>query len=246
MAACERALLHYARAYTLLDQYLREGAGKTSPDQVSDARESLAALREFYSIVIATIEPNGAIVRLDGVEIGKAPLAPFAVDLGPHVLRVEARGYEPADKKLDVPGKTDLSVSIRLEHVVVVSPKLSVVAGASDAITIDGMAAGVGSYTGEVKPGAHTVRVTASGKMPYEAHVELASGAVRTLQVTLVDDETGRGGGVPAWLWIAGGAVVASGLVVGGYYLFKPADQAGSRPSGGLDTISLKLWQGGR
>jgi hypothetical protein len=246
VAACERALLHYARAYNLLDQYLREGGDKLLPDQISAARESMEALREFYSLVRATIEPAGALVRLDGVELGKAPLAPFAVDLGAHVLRVEAPGYKAADTKLDVPGKTDLSISITLQREVVVAPKLSVVAGASDAITIDGVAAGVGSFTGALKPGSHLVRVTAAGKKPYEAHMELAPGAVRTLQVTLVDDEAVGGGGVPTWLWIAGGAAVASGLAVGGYYLFKPSDQAGSRPSGGLDTISLKLWQGGR
>jgi hypothetical protein len=39
---------------------------------------------------------------------------------------------------------------------------------------------------------------------------------------------------MPAWVWIAGGAVVAGGLSVGGYFLFKGGGDTYEGPTGNL------------
>ena len=39
---------------------------------------------------------------------------------------------------------------------------------------------------------------------------------------------------MPAWIWIAGGVVVAGGIGVLGYELFKPGDKPGVAPTGNL------------
>lgn len=243
-AACERAQLHYAKAYNILEQYTREGANTLSADELNGAAETKAALREFYSLLKLTIDPAGAKVRVDGAELGVAPLtSPYALDLGPHTLRVEAPGYVAAEQKLEVPGKTDLSLTITLKREKAAPSKLSIHAGASDAISVDGKTLGVGHYDGTVTPGAHVVRVTAAGMKPYEARVEVTAGGTRTMDVALVREPAEAG--VPTWLWVTGSVVAAGGLAVGGYYLFRPKDEPGSQPAGIMGTAKLPLRIGG-
>jgi len=148
------------------------------------------------------------------------------------VSRLVAEGQKDVTIKAVFPAKEDTKPTLA---------KLSVVAGASDAIAIDRASAGVGRFDGNVTPGSHTLRVTGAGKKPYETSFEVTAGAARTIEVKLEPD---NGGGVPTWVWIAGGAVIAGGLVAGGYFLFKPADAAGSHPSGGLGTAFLPLARG--
>jgi serine/threonine protein kinase len=79
------------------------------------------------------------------------------------------------------------------------------------------------------------------GKKPYEVHLQLASKSSRTLQVTLQDEHRGA----TLWPWIAGGAAVVVGASIGGYFLFKPAQEPGKAPEGKLGTIYLPAGFGG-
>ena len=242
-AACERAQLHYARAFNILEQYTREGADTLTAQNLSDAAATKAALQEFYSLVTIAIEPTGAHVLVDGTDIGTAPLnGPFAVDVGTHAVRVEAKGFEPFEKKLEVPGKTTIKLDVKLTSLGsadAASGQLHVKASEGDTIAIDGKVAGVGSYDGTLPIGSHVVRITAPGKKLYETQLQVSSGAPRTLEVTLESESSG----VPTWLWITGGVVVAGGLAAGSYFLFKPKDEPGSSPSGKLDTFVLKAFR---
>lgn len=247
VAACERALLHYAKAHDLLEEYSRLGAGTLPEKNLTEAAESRAALRELYSLVRLTGAPAGARVVLDGVEVGVAPLpAPLAVNLGLHTVRVTANGYQPYEKPLDVPGKTDLDLEVRLEPLAVSSAvakapeargRLRITASSGDSIAIDGKVVAVGSAELELPPGSHAIRISAPDHVPYEARVELAAGGARTLHVTL---ERASQTGVPTWMWITGGAVVTGGLAVAGYYAFKPRDEPGASLTGQLSTLTLK------
>jgi hypothetical protein len=101
-------------------------------------------------------------------------------------------------------------------------------AGPEDTITLDGTAVGRERFDSSVAPGAHALRVTASGMKPYEVSLDLGDDATRTVQVTL---EKERGA---VWPWIAAGVVVAAGLGVGAYFIFKPSDHQAEQPPGNL------------
>ncbi len=242
MAACEKELRHYARAATLIGRYLKEGGKRLSSEQRQSALETQNALRAFYVKLQLNGVPDGAAVLVDGTEVGRGPLTePLLVDLGARTLRVEQSGFEPNEQKLEVAGGGELELTVTLKPVPVessVPARLSVVSsGTQDIIAIDGKVLGSQRWQGPVAIGEHTVRVTAAHKKPYESHVQLLAGSTRSLQITLEDESHGSS----AWPWVAGGAALAVGAVVGGYFLFKPQDTPGAHPEGKLSTLYLSL-----
>jgi hypothetical protein len=243
VAACEKELRHYARAATLIGRYLKEGGNRISAEQRQSALETEHALRAFYVNVTLKGVPDGAIVLVDGTQVGRSPLAePLLLDLGTRVVRVEQPGFEASETKLEVAGGGELEVAVSLKALPAVSAapaRLSVVSsGERDIVAIDGKVVGSQHWEGPVTIGDHTVRVTAAGKKPYEAHVQLLAGSTRGLQITLEDESHGSN----VWFWVAGGAAVAAGAAVGGYFLLKPQESAGAHPEGKLATVYLPLW----
>jgi hypothetical protein len=81
------------------------------------------------------------------------------------------------------------------------------------------------------------VRVTESGKRPYEAKVSLREAELRTIQVTLEAEPS-----VAVWPWIVGAAVVAGGAVVGGYFLLRPPDPSPPQ-AGTLGSLQFQGWR---
>ncbi len=120
--------------------------------------------------------------------------------------------------------------------------RLQVVAGADDIIMLDGKAVGRERWEGSVGSGGHTLRVTAPTMAPYQSEVVIQDDNVRRVDVTLspqVRTDTTR-----TVLWIVGGALLAAGSAVGGYFLFKPTTSA--PVVGSLAPGSVQLSFGGR
>ena len=69
--------------------------------------------------------------------------------------------------------------------------------------------------------------------------MDLRDDETRSLDVTLENES--HGGRV--WPWIAGGAVVAIGAAVGGYFLLKPGDQTTPVPAGKSGTFQLSVFR---
>ncbi len=68
---------------------------------------------------IATLEihvlPEGAVVRVDGKEIGKTPLAqPLSVGIGEHMVSAAADGHEPTEIKVTVASEDRRTVELSL------------------------------------------------------------------------------------------------------------------------------------
>ncbi len=243
MAACEKELRHYSRAATLIGRYLKEGGKRISAEQRKSALETQTALSAFYVTVKLSGAQDGATVFVDGTPVGRTPLSePLLLDLGPRSVRVEQPGFEPFENKLDVAGGGELELTVtpmrKRSAVVTTAPaRLSITtSGTRDVIAIDGKVMGWQRWDGSVANGEHTVRVTAAGRKPYESHVQLLPGSVRSLQITLEAETSST-----AWFWIAGGAAVVAGAAVGGYFLLKPQDTPGSHPEGKLATVYLSL-----
>jgi hypothetical protein len=241
MAICEKELHHYAKMRGILDQYLRDGVGVASPESLASAQDALSAIKPLVAALQLKVSEPGAEVSVDGEVIGSSPVTDrVPVDLGRHTIAVKKSGFDPYQQTLETPGGTEAVVQITLvaqKHLA----QLLVSAGPDAVVVIDGSLTGQqGRFDGAVSAGAHEVSVTAQGKRPYKAQVELRDGETRTLQVTLEDEEHGGGS---AWPWVIGGAVVAAGAAVGGYFLFKPQDTTTPVPAGKIPTVNLMVWR---
>ncbi len=238
MAACEKNLRHYARAATLIGRYLREGGDSLSPELRQDALDTQNALRAFYVELVLSGAPTGATVLVDGVRVAQVPLRePLLVDLGTRIVRVELSGFEPSESRLEVAGGGELLLPVRLKRSSLDGmARLRIVSsGAKDSVAIDGKLVGWQRWEGPLASGDHVVRVTADHKKPYEAHLSLAAGATRSLQITLQDESQPSN----VWLWVAGGVAVAAGAAVGGYFLLRPQEAPAAHPEGKLATLYL-------
>jgi hypothetical protein len=240
IAACEKELRHYARASILVDRFLAQAGAMVTPDFVAQAKATQAALREFFSPVRVTVTPDGALVKIDGEDVGRSPFAnPVPVDLGKHVVHVEKEGFAPYEGPVDVAGQNAVSINVALKGVEA-GPTTAILAVSAseerDVVTVDDQVVGSGKWEGTVPPGIHHVRVTAEGKQPYTAEIELHAGEHRSIETTLED----AGKKAPLWPWlVGGGAVLVAGAVVGGYFLFKPSNTEGPPPQGALGTIFI-------
>ncbi len=224
MASCEEKLRHYAKASALLTRYLAEAKASLAPQDKLDAYELIHTLAPFTSQLVVTSDPAGVDVTIDGEPVGTTPIAaPISIDQGSRRIVGKKAGYEDLTKDLIVSGGIPVSATLAMVKITH-EGHVRVTAGVHDSIAIDGTVVGEQSFDGVVPSGGHTLRVTANHKRPYQSEVLVQDGQTRSVDVTLEDEPHG---GLPAWAWVTGSVLVAGGLAVGGYYLFKPSDTPG-------------------
>jgi len=236
IAVCEKEQRHYAKASSLVTQYLAEGVSMLAVDSRVQAEETLQSLRQFSSEVVFQNVPDGAKVLVDGGEVGTTPLGtPLFLDLGEHKLEVRVAGFLPFQTMLNVPGEKRLEVPVKLEKDTSSARLIVTTTQPKSVITVDGRVRGSDRWESGLAPGKHQVRVTAPGKQDYEVNVELAAQSSRTMEVTLKDKKRSP------WPWIAGGAAVVAGATVGAIFLFRENTAEVAGPEGDLDTIPLRF-----
>jgi hypothetical protein len=184
------------------------------------------------------VGPPGAAIALDGRPVGMAPLAaPLTVSPGRHVVEASLEGHGTVTQSVEVAAGQILTVSVKLERLVV-----------TGAVTVTSAAPGATArigrgtmqplpFTVQLAEGAHHLRVVAPNHHPYERTVTVAAGDVLRLEVSLaaipepprvpapspapppVDEPT------PvyrrAWFWLTIGAVVVAGAATGGYFGYR-------------------------
>jgi hypothetical protein len=226
MAVCERDLRAYAKMQELLVTYEREAGEALLPEQKAQIETALAAIRNLVGTLTLTVRDSGATVLLDGEPVGTTPLANgLLVDLGQHKLVLSKEGFETLERSVEVAGGSEATLAIALNPRVLPA-RLSVSAGRDATVVVDGKDIARERFEGELPPGTHDVRVTAPGKMTYRREVLLRDGETRSLQVTLRDEHRGA-----LWPWVLGGAAVATGGAVAGYFLLRsPTDQRATLP----------------
>jgi len=232
MAICQKNLRDYARMQNLLRQYVREAGSGISAEDKSAVEGALAAIKNLVATLKFGVSEAGATVVLDGDLIGVTPLGGTrSVNLGKHAIVVRKAGFDKVEKTIDVVGGSETEVAVTLSPEVHLA-HLVVATDAQATIVIDNATTSKGRFDGQVSPGAHDVRVTELGKTPYKADIDVRDGETRTLQVTLSDEAKKA-----IWGWIIGGAVVATGAVVGGYFLLKPKDEKIPVPPGDFGNV---------
>ena len=174
-----------------------------APAAVQVALEPMASLGDLA--VRATGLPRGvrAEVFIDGARVGSAPWE-GQVEAGQRRVEVRAPGYRSVTQTQTVERGGKLSAVIDLEGQDS-RARLRVETDDSDnTIFLDGRVIGRGRFEGQVSAGEHALRVVRDGAESYSTDVVLRDRETRSMNVTLTSS-----GGIPVWVWIAGGAVVA-------------------------------------
>jgi TonB family protein len=176
------------------------------------SRERVGAQPPPPGLEIAT-HPTDAVVFVDGVRMGNAPLFLTPVPAGVHQVKVTLEGFVPAELGLEVTGDgPPIPLRFTLQPT---TGTLRIESEPSRAsVTVDGQAVGVTPVLGlPLKPGGHGLRVESPGFRPWVRNVNASLG--ETIQVTArlepVDDPTAgkvtrRTGG-----WVQRGDLVAMG-----------------------------------
>ncbi len=220
IAVCEKNLRHYANVQRLVTRYLAEGGSFLTAEDRASAEALLTAIASFVSSLTVNVNPAGAAVIVDGRLVGKSPLPEaLNVDMGSHVIGAQLEGYVEQKRTIELVGGRSTDVSFELQEMRH-EGKLRVFAGPREEIYIDGKIAGIGQWEGVLPSGVHRVRVTAPEKKPYESDVSVTDEQVSSVNVSLSDIEKQQSSTSP-WLWILGGAAVAAGAGLGGYFLFR-------------------------
>jgi hypothetical protein len=244
MAACTMSLGRYAQTIAHVERYLEEGGASLTAKDRASARALVESVRGFVAELAVDVDQPAAQIYLDDRQVGTSPLAEaLRVDAGKRALSVRKPGFVEFATTLEIEGGTPARIQVSLvasAH----EGTLRIVAGAKDAISVDGRTVGTGLWTGKLPSGTHTVEVTASGKRPHQTEVVVRDDDLTTLNVALQDlpkSSAVAESGTPVWLWIAGG-VLAVGAGVGAYALLSSGGDETSytRPTPGTwGTVEL-------
>jgi tetratricopeptide (TPR) repeat protein len=230
VAACEKSLRHYAAVLDLLAEYRR--LAQLTEEERGQVDSLMGTLGPLVSGMTVQGAPAGAEVYVDDRLRGVLPLdKPILLDLGERRVRVQRDGYEAHTETLQVRGANQITVQAALRPLQQATEStLSVQADADARIFVDERLVGTGTFHGNIEPGLHGIRVEAPGRRTHHSEVTLEPGRERSLDIRLAREAEERKRGVRPWVWVAGGAVLASGAAVGGYALFRRDDE--STPAG--------------
>jgi len=102
-------------AVAALQRYLHEGGKAIKPDRRTEVEREIARQKTRIATLDIRVLPDGALVAIDGDDVGKTPLAgPARVGIGKHVVAATAAGYEPGEAKIEVAGEDNKVVELKL------------------------------------------------------------------------------------------------------------------------------------
>ena len=246
MAAAEKNLRHYVRVEELVRRYIEESGAQLTETERTDAQALLDTVSQFIGDVTIKVQPDGASVAVDGAAVGVTPLPkPVRLEIGTRAVEVKKEGFIDHRESFQITGGSQL-LEFTLEQALH-EGTLRILADPGNVIQVDGKVVGTTEWQGKIASGAHNVHVTAEGFRPYRSDTVIQDNQTTTLRITLQEDAKPLGAMTPEdskndylWAWIAGGAVVVSGLAIGSYYLFRPEDSGPPAPvDGTLGTIEL-------
>lgn len=222
IAACEKNLRRYTRALVAIERYQREGGASLTDEDRRDARDIEKILRTLISSMTLLVSEPGAEAFVDDEKIGTTPLAaPARIDVGNRTIRVHKPGFKDFVQTRQVDGGTEFALVARLEKEIH-QGKVIIEAGPKDLIALDGKVVAEGRFEGALSSGGHSLRVSASGMAAYQTEILVQDDKTRRIPVALNPlPKTGEGA---PWVWLAGGAVLVAGAVIGGAVLFRPAE----------------------
>jgi TonB family protein len=130
-------------------------------------------------------EPEGASIWVDGLDVGKSPLALPSVAPGPHLVRVAAEGYAPAELRLQtVAGMPTPPLRFVLAPTAALLAVRTNPPGAT--ARLDGRKIGVTPLeAGFIKPGSHDLRIELKGYITQARQIVAEAGRPVLIELRL-------------------------------------------------------------
>lgn len=118
---------NYARARRALEQYLKEGGDRVSPDRRKAVESDLEMLEARTGTLTIEVNVPGAEVFVDDLIVGQSPLSePLLLDAGEHRLNARKPGYHPRATQVTLAGRDALTIRLNLEKVPAESQRIIV------------------------------------------------------------------------------------------------------------------------
>lgn len=234
---CQKNLRSYVALVGTLRRMEQEAAAVLTAEERKDLEDLRAAAESFVSRIEIVVDEPGATVLLDGVAVGTTPLPePLLVDVGERTLKISKPGFKEFTRPLRVVGGGRVGLAVML---VKDAPRgqLTILAGATDLISVDGRMVGRGRWEGQVRPGPHALQIRAPRMVEHRSEVLVRDRESRRVEVAL--KQAARPDSPAVWLWVAGGAALLTGAAISGALLFEP-----KRPTDVGTLGSYPLWLG--
>lgn len=129
-------------------------------------------------------DPTGAVVRVNGVVRGSAPLTLDDVAAGKTDLKVSLPGYSTYARQMDLRASQTYQIVAQLEALPSGLTVLSTPQGAT--VSVDGQAMGKTPFTTSLKDGAHDLEVALMGYETQSTNLVLKPDVNKRLEYTLV------------------------------------------------------------
>ncbi len=223
IARIHARLDHVAEAIDGYERYLVEAGDGVPAELRLEVETEIERLRRLVGALRVVVErpSDGAVVYLDGREIGPAPLAaPLRVRTGSHAVEVRAEGFLTFSREVAVVSEAEVVVGASLiraaspDHATGAIVVETGVPGV--AVSLDGEPVGSTPLERPIVAlvGAHAVRLSRPGYLDEERRVEVALAQETRLEVRLRVDEaalTERGASVEVTPSEPGAEVVLDG-----------------------------------
>lgn len=184
IAACEKQFRHYTKVRSYVQQYLADGGTLLTAQDRAEADELLRAIEPFMATLDLKVNEADAEIFVDDEKVGISPLGkPIDVDVGTRKIRVKKAGFVEHSSSTVV-GDKQVTIEVTLVPEVHMGT-LSIHVPKGARISIDGNEVGVSSWSGPIKAGGHTLRVTAVGMRSYQSEITVGDGEVRTVDIAL-------------------------------------------------------------
>ena len=119
------ALGRSVEAVDAYDKYLKQGASSITAERRQEVLDEIDKQRARIGTISVRSQPAGASIRLDGVLVGKTPLAsPLRVTTGRHVVEAVLAEHAPETRELVVAGRSHESIELTLEPVAAPAPPM--------------------------------------------------------------------------------------------------------------------------
>ncbi len=242
-----------ARVVALFERYLTL---TTSPSAVSkpnvkraDLQKRLASAQRCAPQLVVHTEPSGALISLDGVDLGTAPLKQ-RVRFGAYTLRARLPGHRDIERSIAIVEGTPLALNLKMENQQR-SGRVSIKLDRQVVLYLDGARIAEGPYQGlkTVSAGVHELRFEEPGCPQRTLRIEVSQEAPFPVEAPRPCVKLSSGGERPrvkktrktsGWVWASLGTgliAAAAGGTMSGLYLSTASqrDRELTRPSSERD-----------
>jgi hypothetical protein len=102
-------------AVTSLERYLAEGGSAISADRRREVEQEIIRQKGRIAVLEIRGVPSGGMIRVDGKEVGAAPLPePIRLGMGNHVVAAAAEGFRSAEQTVVLVGEDLKAVDLNL------------------------------------------------------------------------------------------------------------------------------------